>query len=214
MGFHSFLQNTLLPEWFPLSNLEIGQQQVLDTLGMKKDNNGMLVWNQSKHMEDAKSDLSDLIPMNPRSRYRVVVVGGGIAGLSCCLELFQLCDREGIDVEVTLVEGRTRLGGRLWTDRTTFKTVDGKTPFPVDLGASWIHGIDSNPLAVMAQEASVDFVWTSEEVTMLRQGRVTIDEGEDERAGELFDKLLDLAVRVRYLWDLLPLPRTNTAPFT
>ena len=197
MGFNTFLQNTILPEWYPLSNLEVGQQHVLDTLGMKKGSNGMLVWDQSKRARellDDTIDLTPLIPMEPRSRYRVVVVGGGIAGLSCCMELFQMCERDGVDIEVTLVEGRSRLGGRLWTDRETFKAGDHETPFPVDLGASWIHGIDSNPLAAMALEAKVEFIRASEEVTMLREGGQTVDPEKDEHAGELFDKLLDLAV--------------------
>lgn len=195
MGFNIFLQNTFFPEWFPLANLEIGQHQVLDTLGMKKDG-GILTWDESKKpaQELALSDFKQVLPMEPRSRYRVVVVGGGIAGLSCCLELLQLSQREGLDIEVTLVEGRSRLGGRLWTDRETFKAADLKTSFPVDLGASWIHGIDSNPLAIMAREANVDFVRTSEEVTMLLEGGDVVDQTRDERAGELFDQFLDLAV--------------------
>ncbi|KAL7579555.1 hypothetical protein ACA910_007926 [Epithemia clementina (nom. ined.)] len=199
MGFHAFLQNTFFPEWYPLSNLEVGQQQILGTRGIKKDNSGMLVWDEARRIGQTKVDdldATELIPMDLRSSnsYKVVVVGGGIAGLSCCLELFQLCDRDGVDIEVVLVEGRARLGGRLWTDRESFKTDDIGTPFPVDLGASWIHGIDSNPLAAMAIEAKVDFILTSEEVTMLREGGKNVDKAGDERAGELFDKLLDMAV--------------------
>ena len=76
----------------------------------------------------------------------------------------------------------------------TFTATDSEQPFPVDLGASWIHGIDSNPLAAMALKAKVAFVRTSEEVTMLREGRATIYQSRDQHAGEIFDKLLDLAV--------------------
>jgi NAD(P)-binding Rossmann-like domain len=132
MGFESFLQKTRFPKWFPLSNLQISQQQFLDTLGLKKDQRGNVVWDQEKSLAKDSAGLNDkLVPMEPRSRYRVVVAGGGIAGLSCCLELFRLCDREGIDVEVVLVEGRSRFGGRLITDRETFKDSDGTTGFPV-----------------------------------------------------------------------------------
>jgi NAD(P)-binding Rossmann-like domain len=132
MGFESFLQKTRFPEWFPLSNLQISQQKFLDTLGLKKDQRGNVVWDQKKAFAEDSAGFDDkLIPMEPRSRYRVVCVGGGIAGLSCCLELFRLCDREGIDVEVVLVEGRSRFGGRLITDRKTFKDSDGTAEFPV-----------------------------------------------------------------------------------
>lgn len=197
LGFHSFLQDAVLPSWFPLSNLQVGQQKVLNLLNMKKDNNGNVVWDDAArpYVDNSHALKADLIPMEPRSRYRVCVVGGGIAGLSCCLELFRICERERMDVEIVLVEGRSRLGGRLWTDRVTFKANDGASSFPVDMGASWIHGINLNPLAALAKEAGVDFVTTSEDVKMFQSGMVEVDREEDEHAGQLFDKLLDLAVR-------------------
>lgn len=196
MGFDSFVRDTQLPPWFPLANmLQVGQHKVLEILNMKKDNKGNAQWDEQAI---AKTDLSTLqgmpVPMEPRSRFRVAVVGGGIAGLSCCLEVFRQCEREGLDVEVVLLEGRSRLGGRMWTDRDTFKAADGESAFPVDLGASWIHGIDMNPLAALAREAGVDFVRTSEEVIMLKAGMKEVDKTKDEKAGVLFDKLLDLAV--------------------
>jgi monoamine oxidase len=197
MGLETFLTCTPLPSWFPLSNLQVAQQKVLEMLSMKKDSNGNVIWND-KSMPIPIMGLAgterDTIPMEPRSfGYRVVVVGGGIAGLACCLELFRESEREGIDLEVILVEARSRLGGRLWTDRQTFKSADQSSAFPVDLGASWIHGIDQNPLAALAREAGVDFVTTSEEVKMLRAGMEEVDSEKDEKAGQLFDTLLDHA---------------------
>jgi hypothetical protein len=62
------------------------------------------------------------------------------------------------------------------------------------LGASWIHGIDQNPLAAVAREAGAEFVQSSEEVKMLQGGMREVDGEKDEFAGQLFDKLLDLAV--------------------
>lgn len=196
MGFQSFLQTTPFPDWFPLSNLQVGQQKVLSLLNMKKDNNGNITWDEStnQYADGFKFPNEGLIPMEPRSRYRICIVGGGIAGLSCCLELLRICDRERIDVEIVLVEGRSRFGGRLMTDQCTFKGKDGITPFPVDLGASWIHGITLNPLASLAREAGADFITTSEDVTMLQSGMSEVDKSKDENASRLFDKLLDLAV--------------------
>lgn len=195
MSFHHFLLRTALPKWFPLSNLQVGQQQVLNILSMKKDNRGNLLWDKGASLEN-RPLLNALVPMEPREKdlYRVCVVGGGIAGLSSCLEIFRKCEREGIAVEVTLLEGRPRFGGRLWTDRETFKSSDGST-FPVDLGASWIHGIDLNPLAALAREAGVDFVRTDEDVKMFLAAMKEVDHEKDKHAGEFFDKLLDIAVR-------------------
>ena len=194
MGFQSFLHTTVLPNWFPLSNLQVGQQKVLSLLNMKKDSSGNVVWDDAARPFGDKSMDSDLIPMEARSRFRVCVVGGGIAGLSCCLELFRICERDRIDIEVILLEGRSRLGGRICTDRKTFKSGDHSV-FPIDLGASWIHGIDMNPLADLAREAGVDFVTSSENVKMFQSDNTEVDAKQDENAGKLFDELLDRAVR-------------------
>jgi Flavin containing amine oxidoreductase len=177
--------------------LKVGQQKVLSLLNMKKDSSGNVVWDESNRsiIENSLLNASPakLIPMEPRSRYRVCVVGGGIAGLSCCLELFRICDRERIDLEVVLVEGRKRLGGRILTDRTTF-VYDQNINFPTDLGASWIHGINLNPLATLAIEAGAKFITTSEDVKIFLAGMKEMDPKKDLSAGKLFDELLDLAV--------------------
>jgi polyamine oxidase len=69
---------------------------------------------------------------------RAIVVGGGVAGLTAARRLSMA------GVEVTVLEARARLGGRTWTH--SLAGVD------VDLGASWIHGIDGNPLVDYAIE--------------------------------------------------------------
>lgn len=197
MGFESFLQFTVFPPWTPPVNLDIGQQAVLNMLQLKKDGRGNLVHDDTASFVQAIPSTfaaaSGVTPMEPRPFYRVCVVGAGIAGLSTCLEIFRQCEREKVDIEVTLLEGRDRLGGRLFTDRETFKSNDGTTPFPVDLGASWIHGIDMNPLADVARDAGVDFVVTSEDVKMLQGDMEEVDAVKDKHAGELFDALLDAA---------------------
>lgn len=194
MGFDSFLHNTQLPKWFPLSNLHIGQHKVLSIMNMKKDNNGNVIWDAEAAASAGTSLMGTHVPMEARPCYRVGVLGGGIAGLACCLELLRLGDSQDIDIEVVLIEGRSRLGGRLFTDRESFKCSDGTTPFPVDLGAGWIHGIDHNPLASLAREARTTFVTSSEEVKMMHSALREVDEKVDDSMGKLFDDLLDLGV--------------------
>ncbi len=81
-------------------------------------------------------------------RRRVIVVGAGIAGLAAARTL---ADR-GQDVVV--LEARDRIGGRIWTS-TQWADV------PVDLGASWIHGVDGNPITELARKAGARTVATS-----------------------------------------------------
>lgn len=77
----------------------------------------------------------------------VIVVGAGLAGLSVARAL------AGRGVPVTVLEARNRIGGRvhtsmLWPD------------LPVDLGASWIHGTQANPLTDLARAAGARLVET------------------------------------------------------
>ncbi len=72
---------------------------------------------------------------------RVVVVGAGMAGLGAARALHDL------GYHVTVVEGRERLGGRTFTDDSL--------RLPLDLGASWIHGVDGNPLTALADDLGV-----------------------------------------------------------
>ncbi|MEO6606809.1 MAG: FAD-dependent oxidoreductase, partial [Aeromicrobium sp.] len=69
-------------------------------------------------------------------RYDTIVVGAGVAGLTAA----SLLARSGR--RVVVLEARDRVGGRVWSDRT-----DGVV---MDRGASWIHGIDDNPVAAAA----------------------------------------------------------------
>ena len=65
---------------------------------------------------------------------KVLVIGAGVAGLAAARTLHD----SGL-VEVTVLEARERIGGRIWTDR-------GFEGFPAELGASWIHGTVKNPV--------------------------------------------------------------------
>ncbi|MGK2855950.1 MAG: flavin monoamine oxidase family protein [Thermoanaerobaculia bacterium] len=71
------------------------------------------------------------------SQYDVVVVGAGLAGLTTARSL--VADGH----KVLVVEATNRIGGRAYTDTTSFS-------IPVDLGAAWIHGVDKNPLTALA----------------------------------------------------------------
>lgn len=83
-----------------------------------------------------------------RRSERVLVVGAGMAGLAAARSL---ADR-GYDVVV--IEARDRIGGRVWTSR---QWADA----PIDLGASWIHGVRGNPLTPLAGAAGAPTVLTS-----------------------------------------------------
>jgi monoamine oxidase len=75
---------------------------------------------------------SDPLPPGDRD-VDVIVVGAGIAGLAAAHVIIT----SGRSCAV--LEARDRVGGRIWTSTSW-------PDLPVDLGASWIHGSDGNPV--------------------------------------------------------------------
>ena len=69
---------------------------------------------------------------------RVIVIGAGISGITAAKALVA----SGHDVVV--LEARNRIGGRIATSTVWSDT-------PVDLGASWIHGQQGNPITAIAK---------------------------------------------------------------
>jgi monoamine oxidase len=72
----------------------------------------------------------------------VLVIGAGMAGLTAARDLQQAGQR------VMVLEARDRIGGRVWTNRSW-------PGIPLDLGASWIHGVRGNPMTDLARDAGV-----------------------------------------------------------
>lgn len=123
-----------------------------------------------------------------RSDRTVIVIGGGLAGLTAARDLAE----QGIDVQV--LEARERPGGRVLTSRLW-------PDLPLDLGATWIHGVRRNPMAALADEVAAprrptrygSALWLAEDGTplematalkgarcMLARIRDEIDEGEED----------------------------------
>ncbi len=93
----------------------------------------------------------------------VIVVGAGVAGLAAAQRL----QHEGLSVRV--LEARDRVGGRIWTD----DSLDA----PVDLGASWIHGVQDNPIAALADRAGVELKVSDYDNFVVRDDRgMVVDE--------------------------------------
>jgi monoamine oxidase len=107
-----------------------------------------------------ESPPSPTTPTDSTGREIIAVVGAGIAGLSAARTL------QDRGYSVFVLEARDRLGGRIWTSRLWPEA-------PVDLGASWIHGLLGNSITALAEQYGLATIKTDLRYPLLfdRTGR-------------------------------------------
>ncbi len=105
---------------------------------------------------------------------RVIVVGAGMAGLVAA----RLLHDSGF--AVTVLEARQRVGGRTWTDDSLGA--------PLDLGGSWVHGVDGNPLALWCDRLGIALV-ESQGDRLLIDDRATAPTREGQRRRAIMGRL-------------------------
>lgn len=76
-------------------------------------------------------------PKKEKNKFKVIIVGAGIAGLSAAYHLF----KNGL-TDFLILEARKRIGGRI------IHLQIGKEK--IELGAKWIHGVLGNPIYELA----------------------------------------------------------------
>ena len=84
-------------------------------------------------------------------------------------------------VEVTVLEARERIGGRMWTDTSL--------GVPIDLGAAWIHGTDGNPIVGLAADAGAATVETDFSDVVVYDGQRVVDDAAVQAAFAAWDEI-------------------------
>ncbi|OVA19352.1 Flavin amine oxidase [Macleaya cordata] len=125
----------------------------------------------------------------------VIVIGGGFAGISAARALHDA------SFQVVLLESRDRLGGRVYTDYSF--------GFPVDMGASWLHGVcKENPLAPLIGRLGLPLYRTSGDNSVLYdhdlESYALFDMDGNQvpqelvtKVGEVFENILNETEKVR-----------------
>jgi monoamine oxidase len=107
----------------------------------------------------------------------VVIIGAGAAGLAAARTLID----KGRSVVV--IEARDRIGGRAWTDSTSF----GGIPF--DHGCSWLHTSNKNPWTPIAKDWTYNLVNHDDADETVFVGNRHANDGELNDYGRAWNKL-------------------------
>ena len=87
---------------------------------------------------------------NHVTKVKVAIIGAGASGLQCATHLLDDDNSSSDDASVLILEGRNRIGGRIFTSTETRTKIsqdsrscaeDEPVIFSRDHGASWVHGI-------------------------------------------------------------------------
>jgi monoamine oxidase len=98
--------------------------------------------------------------------FDVAIIGAGAAGIAAARRL------AGAKARIALIEASSRLGGRCFTDTSTFGV-------PFDRGAHWIHVPDLNPVTPLAMKSGFD-IYPAPSEQRVRIGRRYARTGEME----------------------------------
>ena len=79
----------------------------------------------------------------------VLVIGAGVSGLAAAKKLKET------GFSVVVLEAQDRVGGRLRSNRSL--------GIAFDEGASWVHGVNGNPMTTLAQQSGMSIVTTDDE---------------------------------------------------
>lgn len=123
------------------------------------------------------------------SRSNVIIIGAGLAGLAAARQLMSF------GYKVTVLEGRKRAGGRVYTK----KMDGGNRTAAADLGGSVLTGTLGNPLGILARQLSYPLHKVRDKCPLYSLDGKPVDPDMDSKVETAFNRLLDKASRLRQL---------------
>lgn len=134
--------------------------------------------------------IKEKIPAEP-SKPSVIIIGAGLAGLAASRQMMRF------GFKVTVLEGRKRAGGRVYT-----KKMEGGIRVcqaAADLGGSVLTGTLGNPLGIVARQLGYSLHKIRDKCPLYNVEGKPVDHDTDMKVETAFNHLLDKASRLRQL---------------
>ncbi|KAG2240829.1 hypothetical protein Bca52824_097063 [Brassica carinata] len=132
--------------------------------------------------------VKEKIPVQS-SKPSVVIVGAGLSGLAAARQLLRF------GFKVTVLEGRKRPGGRVYTKKMEGNRVEAAA----DLGGSVLTGTLGNPLGIIARQLGCSLYKVRDKCPLYRVDGKPVDPDLDMKVEAAFNRLLDKASKLRQL---------------
>ncbi|KDP30478.1 hypothetical protein JCGZ_16157 [Jatropha curcas] len=135
--------------------------------------------------------IKEKIP-NEFTKSKVIIIGAGLAGLAAARQLMRF------GFKVTVLEGRKRAGGRVYT-----KKMEGgggnKVTASADLGGTVLTGTLGNPLGILARQLGQSLHKVRDKCPLYSFDGKPVDLDTDLKVETVFNRLLDKASKHRQL---------------
>ncbi|CAI8602068.1 unnamed protein product [Vicia faba] len=131
----------------------------------------------------------DKTPTEP-SKPGVIIIGAGLAGLAAARQLMRF------GFKVTVLEGRKRAGGRVYTKKME---VGSRVGAVAELGGSVLTGTLGNPLGIVARQLGDVLHKVRDKCPLYSVDGKPVNPDMDMKVESAFNRLLDKASRLRQL---------------
>jgi monoamine oxidase len=142
---------------------------------------------------------------NERGGQTIVVIGGGMAGLSCARQLTSVFNHfpDHPAPRIVVLEGRGRIGGRIYSHPLMSMRSDSLAPHQrptAEMGAHIVVGFEhGNPLdAIVRGQLALDCHSLRDLSTLYDIDGSAVDEHQDTMVERLYNDVLDRSGRYRY----------------
>uniref|UniRef100_A0A672MTB0 Lysine-specific histone demethylase n=1 Tax=Sinocyclocheilus grahami TaxID=75366 RepID=A0A672MTB0_SINGR len=122
-------------------------------------------------------------PLPTKKTGKVIVIGGGVSGLAAAKQL------QSFGMDVTILEARDRVGGRVATFR--------KGNYVADLGAMVVTGLGGNPMAVVSKQVNMELAKIKQKCPLYEANGqagercTSVPKEKDEMVEQEFNRLLE-----------------------